>query len=142
MLESVCYLYNHEIMMPNEESSMVTATGDINLHTDPLHVIFVRMMLEKKFVSFKKGTPIFSCGYDLELAKKNDISGYDTKNANLPESSCGGVSSKMIAVRPINFNTCYWVAYQNVICHENNEWPLLGGSEVMIEGENETKARE
>ena len=136
MLESVCYLYYHEIRMP-DESNMVQTMGDINLHPDPLHVTFVKMMQEKKFVSFKKGTPIFSCGYDLELAKKNDLGGSDTEIANLPESSCRGVSSKMIAVRPSNFNTCYWVAYESVICHENNEWPLLGGSEVRIEGEDE-----
>jgi len=136
MLESVCYLYFHEIMIP-PESEMVTAMKDDNLHPDPLHVIFVRMMLEKKFVTLKKGLPIFSCGYDLELAKKNDIEGSDTKIAILPESACRGVVSKLIAVRPNNFSTCYWVAYENVICYENNEWPLLGGSEVKIDREFE-----
>jgi len=140
MMEKTCYLYYHEIMMPPESQMVQTMGDDITLHPDVLHASFVKMMLEKKFVSLKRGTPIFSCEYDLEKVY-NDIEGSRARGVNFPESACRGVVSKMIAVRPVNFKECYWVAVENVICHESKEWPYMGGSEVRIDEEDELGGR-
>ena len=126
MGERVCYLYAHETMSYKVgtmwEEATVGALSSIELHPDRLHVEFLRLITEKKFLPLKRGTQVFSCPYDLNLIKA-DMDQARMRGAVLPEINCRGFLFAMVPVRPINLNTCYWVAEVDVRCEEQVPLP-------------------
>ncbi len=142
-VERVCRYFAHEnrtysTLMPRE-SEFSQPLKDIDLHNDPLHIHFVKMMLEKKFVPLTKGTPVFSCQHDLDTFVNNPDQAV-LQGGRLPEFHCDGFSFAMIPVRPVNFHTCYWVAVPNVVCHQGDDFPYFGGSEVHVEPDSPANA--
>jgi len=142
-VERVCRYFAHEnrtysTLMPRE-SEFSQPLKDIDLHNDPLHIHFVKMMQEKKFVPLVKGTPVFSCQYDLDTFVNNPDQAV-LQEGRLPEFQCDGFSFAMIAVRPVNFPICYWVAVPNVVCHQEEDFPYFGGSEVHVEPDSPANA--
>ena len=142
-VERVCYYFAHEnrlysTLMPRE-SEFSQPLKDIDLHGDPLHIHFVKMMQEKKFLPLAKGTPVFSCQYDLDTVVNNPDQAV-LQMGRLPEFHCGGFSFAMVAVRPVNLSICYWVALPNVVCHATEDFPHFGGSEVHVEPDSPANA--
>ncbi|MDI9569213.1 MAG: hypothetical protein QM278_00540 [Pseudomonadota bacterium] len=135
-IEKVCYYFAHENRLYStkapRESEFAQTLKDIELHNDPLHIQFVKMLLEKKFLPLAKGTPVFSCQYDLDTVVNNPDQAV-LQMGRLPEFHCGGFPFTMVAVRPVNISVCYWVAVANVVCHDTDEFPHFGGSEVHVE---------
>jgi hypothetical protein len=114
MVERVCYLYAHEVNT-RPESAMVVATPLLQQHPDQLHVEFLKLLVEKKFVVLKQDTRIFSCGYNLERIRKEPEDA-EWQEGELPRFNCRGSDSEFVPVRPVNLGTCYWVALENVEC--------------------------
>jgi len=113
LVERVCYLYAHEINARPE--SAMAATPLLQQHPDPLHVEFLKLLVEKKFLVMKQDMRIFSCGYNLErLRKEPEEAAW--QEAALPRFNCKGSTSEFVPVRPVNVGTCYWVALENVEC--------------------------
>jgi len=136
--ERACHYFFHEIRtysVPPRESEYAQTLPDIELHSDPLHIAFVKMLQDKKFVSMKKGTPVFSCQFDLETLK-NDPQQAALQGMDLPEYNCRGAVFRFVPVRPVNFNICYWVAIEDVVCPQTENFPLFSGSDVHEEPES------
>jgi hypothetical protein len=119
MAERVCYLYAHESRTYREglESDYSVTMPDSNLHPDQLHVEFLKLLVQKKFIALKKGTPIFSCRYDLSLLKKNPQDA-ELLLGPLPEANCSGRVSRFVPIRINNMVPCYWVAEENIQCED------------------------
>jgi hypothetical protein len=119
LVERVCYLYAHEARMyrPGLESEFVGPLPSIEHHPDQLHVEFLKLMAEKKFVTLARGTPVFSCQYDLEIIKRNPEEAR-MKGYVLPEFNCRGFSFQLVPVRAMNSSTCLWVAELDIRCEE------------------------
>jgi len=136
--ERVCHYFFHELRtysVPPRESEYAQTLPDIELHSDPLHIAFVKMLQDKKFVSLKKGTPVFSCQFDLETLK-NDPQQAALQGMNLPEYNCQGAIFRFVPIRPVNFSVCYWVAIEDVVCPQTENFPLFSGSDVHEETES------
>jgi hypothetical protein len=136
--ERVCHYFFHEIRtysVPPRESEYAQTLPDIELHADPLHISFVKMLQDRKFVSMKKGTPVFSCQYDLETLK-NDPQQAALQGMSLPEFNCRGAIFRFVPVRPVNFSICYWVAIEDVVCPQTENFPLFAGSDVHEESDS------
>ncbi len=102
LIEKTCYLYFHEVDY-NRYQEGRTAKPDVELDSDFLHAEFVKMLLEKTYISLKKGMQVFDCGYDLSLVTQN----YEQarmKGANLPEFQCKGFLYRFVPVRVVNAN--------------------------------------
>lgn len=113
LMERTCFLYAHEKnYRPEAEMRMVMSR--IELDPDPLHAEFVKLVVEKKLISLKYMTPIFSCGIDLERISKDPEEVMETMQ--LAQFNCSGTMSRFIPVRPVNIGICYWVALENVEC--------------------------
>jgi len=142
-VERVCHYFAHETRMYSSlfprESEFAQPLKDIDLHNDSLHIHFVKMMLEKKFVPLAKGTPVFPCQYDLDTVVNNPDQAV-LQEGRLPEFHCEGFLFSMVAVRPVNFSICYWVAVANVVCHPTDDFPHFGGSEVHVEPDSPANA--
>jgi hypothetical protein len=119
LVERGCFLYFHEVReyRPGEEIPYSVSLSQIELHPDQLHFEFLEMLQDKKFISLRKGTSIFSCQYDLEKLKK-DPDFASLLGIQLPEFNCRGITSRWVPVRVINMNTPYWVAVEDVQCEE------------------------
>jgi hypothetical protein len=119
LVERVCLLYHHEVReyRTGEQVPYLVSLPRNELHPDRLHLEFVEMLQDKKYISLRKGTPIFSCQYDLETLKK-DPDTASLLGGQLPEFNCRGVMSKWVPVRVINMSTPYWVALEDVQCEE------------------------
>ena len=136
--ERVCHYFFHELRtysVPPRESEYAQTLPDIELHSDPLHIAFVKMLQDKKFVSLKKGTPVFSCQFDLETLK-NDPQQAALQGMILPEYNCQGAIFRFVPIRPVNFSVCYWVAIEDVVCPQTENFPLFAGSDVHEETES------
>lgn len=136
--ERACHYFFHELRTysdPPRESDNAQTLHDIDLHSDPLHIAFVKMLQDKKFVSIKKGTPIFSCQFDLETLK-NDPQQAALQGMNLPEYNCRGAVYRFVPVRPVNYGVCYWIAIEDVVCPQTETFPLFAGSDVHEEPES------
>jgi len=118
-VERGCFLYFHEVReyRPGESAPYSAALPRVELHPDRLHLEFLEMLQDKKFISLRKGTLIFSCQYDLERLKK-DADFATLLGGQLPEFSCRGIAIKWVPVRVINMSTPYWVAVEDVQCEE------------------------
>lgn len=119
LVERACFLYYHEVReyRTGEQTPYLVTLPRSELHPDRLHLEFVEMLLDKKYISLRKGTPIFSCQYDLERLKM-DPDFASLLGGQLPEFNCRGVMSRWAPVRVINMNTPYWVAVEDVQCEE------------------------
>ena len=127
MWERVCRLWVHEADFysagtASGESPSVSILPGTDLHPDRLHVEFLKLLTEKKFLFLRRGTRVFSCQYDLNLIKR-DMDEARMKGIVLPRASCLGPVYSMVPVRPINMNTCYWVADVDVRCEEQVPYP-------------------
>ena len=124
MIERACYLYAHYIReyRPGQvENPYNKASSNPELEPDQLYREFVEMVAEKKLVSLQMGTKLFNCRYDLELLKRDP----DEARMNgivTPEFNCRGAVFKMIPVRFVNMDPCYWVAEAVVRCREQIEF--------------------
>ncbi|MBA4417149.1 MAG: hypothetical protein C0392_04465 [Syntrophus sp. (in: bacteria)] len=123
LIERVCYLYHHEARTykPGMESDFIAPLARIELHPDQLHVEFLKLLVDKKFMVLKRGTPIFSCRYDLETIKKGPDEA-QLKGIVLPEFNCRGNLYPLVPVRVVNTNTCVWIAEADVRCAEQLEF--------------------
>lgn len=120
LLEKVCFLFNHETKIPdwerNEADISAGALGDSELSVDRLHVEFVKYLLEKRFIVLDKGTPISDCGFDLDIAQNDPYMSTLLGSGTFPVFNCRGAVYPMIPVKPVNQDTCYWVAVANLEC--------------------------
>jgi hypothetical protein len=123
LVERVCYLYAHEARMykPGLESEFVGPLPTIEHHPDPLHVEFLKLLVDKKFMPLARGTPVFSCQYDLETIKRSPDEAR-MKGYVLPEFNCRGFTFQLVPVRVVNSSTCVWVAELSVRCEEQIEF--------------------
>jgi hypothetical protein len=119
LVERVCYLYFHETRTykPGLESDWVVTLPRNELHPDQLHVEFLKLLDQKKFITLTKGTPIFSCQVDLARLKEAPDDAL-LVGGPLPEFNCRGFVSQWVPVRVINSGVCYWVGTENVQCEE------------------------
>ncbi|HEY3277426.1 MAG TPA: hypothetical protein VGJ94_12470 [Syntrophorhabdaceae bacterium] len=124
LIERVCYLYSHEsrTYKPGMESGNVVALPSVDLHPDQLHVEYLKLLGEKKFRVLERRTPVFNCGYDLELIKRSPDEAL-MKSGPLPEFNCSGYIYRMVPLRLVNENTCYWAAEAVVRCEEQVPLP-------------------
>lgn len=122
MVTKSCFLFHHgtNIDLDNESEMVVAREGEFN--ADPIHSEFIRFVVEHKLVPLKKGTPLFSCAYDLSTVardfkfwgsrdNKTRTLGYE-----LPQFNCSGVTSMWVPVRPLNESHCFWVAVPLIGC--------------------------
>jgi hypothetical protein len=123
LIERVCYLYHHEARTykPGMESDFVSSLARIELHPDQLHVEFLKLLVDKKFMVLRRGTPIFSCRFDLETIKRGPDEAR-LKGIVLPEFNCRGNLYPLVPVRVANTNTCVWIAEADVRCTEQLEF--------------------
>jgi hypothetical protein len=113
LFERVCFLYASE-RSHNPSTDFSMTLPNIELHPDPLHVEFLKMLTEKKFLSLKRGTPISGCQVDLTTLNQ---SGAGTAACDdLPRFNCNGVLSRLVLIKPPGIPTCYWVAVEDVVC--------------------------
>lgn len=113
LIERECLLYENELKY-RQDSEMRMVMPRMELDPDPLHAEFVKLVLEKKLISLKYATPIFSCGFNLERVSKDPEEVVETMR--LPEFNCNGALSKYVPVMPVNLGICYWIDLENVEC--------------------------
>ncbi len=124
MVTRGCFLFSHAANIDLENQSDLEITRPDDLHPDPIHSEFLRFILDRKLISLKKGTPLFSCDYDLQTIARDyklsanqggttRILGYD-----LPQFNCAGTTSIWAPVRPVNESKCFWVAVPLIRCDE------------------------
>lgn len=117
LVERVCFLHRHEARMyrPGETAPQTLNMAD--LHPDPLHADFIQLILDKKYMVLKAGTPVFSCQYDIE-ALRRDPNSSAVMNVRPPEFNCDGFIYRFVPVRIVNTNNCMWVAIEAVTCDD------------------------
>jgi hypothetical protein len=122
--ERVCYLFRHDKRMykPGQESEFVQVTGAPELHPDPLHVDFMELSLDKRYLGLKPGTYVFSCKYDIETLRSDPTSSA-LAYGRPPEFYCSGTMYHFVPVRIMNMNTCYWVAVESITCDDSPPSP-------------------
>jgi len=124
MVTKGCFLFHHGANVDLRNQSEMVITRKEELHPDPIHSEFLRYVIDRKLVTLKKGTPIFSCGEDLEtVAHDFKLSGNQggttrTLGYELPRFNCAGVNSMWVPVRPVHESHCYWVAVPLIRCNE------------------------
>jgi hypothetical protein len=122
MVSKGCFLFHHGANKDLENQSEMVVTREGDLDPDPIHSEFLHYVIEHKLIALKKGTPVFSCGNDLQTVardfkfwgskeNKTRTLGYD-----LPQFHCNGVTSMWAPVRPINESHCFWVAVPLIHC--------------------------
>ncbi|MEM5777158.1 MAG: hypothetical protein QXJ06_01790 [Candidatus Aenigmatarchaeota archaeon] len=115
LTEKVCMLYEHSLKLPPESEMKQTLSGEESLHPDPLMAEYLYLIVKRRYLAIKKGTPFYDCGYNLETLKRDpgfaQLLGYP-----MPEFHCFGFVFKFVPVRLINENTCLWVALDLVDC--------------------------
>jgi hypothetical protein len=124
MVTRGCFLFHHgaNVDLVNQGEFINTHTED--LHPDPLQSEFYRFVNDRKLISLKKGTPLFSCDYDLQtIARDFKNSGNRggasrTLGYDLPQFNCGGVTSTWAPVRPLLESHCFWIAVPLIQCDE------------------------
>jgi hypothetical protein len=123
LMERSCYLYAHEARTykPGMESEHVIVLPSSEIHPDPLHVEFLKLVTDKKLLPLNRGTQVFGCDRDLEAIKRaaREPEGGFT---DLPEANCRGQVYRLVPVRPVNANTCYWIADADVRCETQTEF--------------------
>ncbi len=124
MIERACHLYAHYLReyRPGQVENPFTKTlSDPELEPDRLFVEFVNMVADKKLISVARGTQLFGCRNDLELFKR-DPDEARMKGIVMPEFNCRGTVFRMVPVRFINMDRCYWIAEAIVRCEEQVEF--------------------
>jgi len=127
MVTKGCFLFHHGANVDLRHQSEMVITRKEELHPDPIHAEFLRFVLDKKLITLKKGTPIFSCDYDLgTVARDFKLSGdrggaTRTLGYELPSFNCAGTTSMWVPIRPIHEARCYWVATSLVHCKDFSE---------------------
>jgi len=122
MVTKSCFLFYHGANVDLRQQSEMVITRKETLHPDPIQAEFLRYVLERKLITLKKGTPIFSCDYDLTtVARDFKLSrnhGGETRalGYTLPTFNCAGTNSRWAPVRPVNQSRCYWVAVSLIRC--------------------------
>jgi hypothetical protein len=119
-----CFLFHHgaNINLENQSETTIKREGEYN--EDPIHSEFIRFVVERKLISLKKDTPIFSCDYDLPTVARDFKFGGSKNNRSrtlgydLPLFNCVGRTSMWTQVRPIYENHCFWVAVELIRCDE------------------------
>jgi hypothetical protein len=122
MVSKGCFLFHHGANKDLENQSEMVVTREGDLDPDPIHSEFLHYVIERKLIALKKGTPVFSCGYDLQTIardfkfwgsrdNKTRTLGYD-----MPQFHCNGVTSMWAPVRPIHESHCFWVAVPLIRC--------------------------
>lgn len=117
-----CFLFKHGVNKDLENQSEMSVAIEGDLDPDPLHAEFIRLVLERKLVPLKKGTPVFSCDYDLStIARDYKFWGSrdnrtQTLGYELPQFHCNGVTSMWAPVRPLQESDCFWVAVPLIRC--------------------------
>ncbi|PIE58731.1 MAG: hypothetical protein CSA33_02195 [Desulfobulbus propionicus] len=139
MVTRGCFLFHHGANVDLRHQSEMVITRKELLHPDPIHSEFLSFILDGKLITLSKGTPLFSCQYDLQtLAKDFQLSGNTggatrTLGYKLPAFNCAGITTKWAPVRPINKSHCYWVAVSLIRCEESDR--LLRPINVMADEE-------
>jgi hypothetical protein len=117
MVTRVCYLWHHSRQYkPGSESEYTVASKETQ-HHDPLQAEFYKLLLDKKFITLARGTPVFGCGYDLKTITQ-DYPKAKLLGVALPQYNCFGRMSYFVSLRPVSSGTCYWVAVECVECRE------------------------
>ena len=124
LVERVCYLFRHEARMykPGQESVFTQTLAAPELHPDPLHIDFMQLMLDKKYMILKAGTYVYSCKYDIEALQRDPASNA-VVNLRPPEFNCSGIMFRFVPVRVVNMNTCVWVAVESITCDDSPPSP-------------------
>jgi len=117
MVTRVCYLWQHSRQYSTGAESEFTVTSKETMHHDPLTAEFYKMLLDKKFISLARGTPVFGCGYDISTLTRN-FPNVELQGVTLPQYNCFGKMSYFVSVRPVSTGRCYWVALECVECRE------------------------
>lgn len=115
LVEKVCFLWEHDKVVPREAAINKGALPSIELDPDQLEVSYLKLVVDKKFLPLSKGTPIFPCGNDLN-AIQNDPGYIGYLGANYPAFNCRGVTLHFVPVMPVNYPHCYWIAAVNIEC--------------------------
>ncbi|HQG78905.1 MAG TPA: hypothetical protein PK564_00995 [bacterium] len=115
LTDKVCFLYEHSKLLPPESEMKQTLPGEESLHPDPLMAEYLYLIVNRRYLAIKKGTPFYNCGYDLETLKR-DPGFAKLIGAPMPEFHCSGFVFQFVPVRLINENTCLWVALDLVDC--------------------------
>jgi hypothetical protein len=118
MVTRVCYLWHHSRQYQPGGESQFTITSKDTLHHDPLQAELYKLLLDKKFISFGRGTSVFGCGYDLSTLTRN-YPNVELQGVTLPRYNCFGKLSYFVSVRPVSSGTCYWVALECLECRED-----------------------
>ena len=124
MVTKSCFLFNHAKNVDLRHQSDLVITRKESLHPDPVHAEFLTYVLERKLITLKKGTPVFSCDYELEVVARDfKLSGTEggvtrARGYELPEYHCSGTLMKWVPVRPIHENHCFWLAVPLLECSE------------------------
>lgn len=122
MVTKSCFLFRHgsNIDLANQSEMVVSREGEYD--ADPLHSEFIRSVVERKLIALKKGTPIFSCEYDLPTVSRDYKYGGSSNNKtrtlgyDLPQFNCYGVTSMWAPVRPVYESHCFWIAVPLIHC--------------------------
>jgi len=115
LVTRVCFLYDHALNKPSESELKQTLPGDEGLDPDPLMAEYLRLIINKRYRSLTAGTPLFECGYNLEMLKR-DFNFAKLNGAIFPEFHCRGILSTFVPVKVINDNTCWWMALELIDC--------------------------
>ncbi|MBU1567464.1 MAG: hypothetical protein KJ630_17800 [Proteobacteria bacterium] len=124
MVTKSCFLFSHASNVDLENQSDMIITREEDLHPDPIHSEFLRFVIERKMIKLIKGTPLFSCDYNLQtIAKDFKTSGNKggstrTLGYELPEFNCGGTTITWAPARPVHESHCFWVAVPLIRCDE------------------------
>jgi len=124
MVTKGCFLFKHGANVDLRNQSEMVITRKEELRPDPIHSEFLRYVIDRKLITLKKGTPVFSCGENLEIVARdfklsgNQSGATRTLGYELPSFNCSGVTSRWVPIRPVHESRCYWVAVPLVRCNE------------------------
>ncbi len=115
LVEKVCFLYEHSLKIPPESELKQTIGSETSLHPDPLMAEFLYLIVNKRYISIKMGTPLFNCGNDLEMIR-TDFEFAKLNGGIFPEFHCRGILSPFVPVKLKDQNFCHWVALDIIDC--------------------------
>ncbi|THB72646.1 MAG: hypothetical protein D6B25_16420 [Desulfobulbaceae bacterium] len=124
MVTKSCFLFSHAANVDLRHQSDLVITRKEVLHPDPVHAEFLRYVLDRKLMKLPKGTPVFSCNYELEVVARDfKLSGNTagvtrTRGYELPQYHCNGTLMSWVQVRPLDENHCFWIAVPLLECKE------------------------